>query len=483
MTGKRLFTLIFALILIAVSWWNVRAAQTSLTIRHIQRAGVPLLYMAPQLQNNQKVPGVLIAHGYAGSKQLMLGYAYTFAHAGYAVMLWDFDSHAANTQPLQQDSLSSNLNVAYTALIEEPEVDASRLATLGHSMGSGAVMSAAIDNINNYAATIAVSPTGARLNSNAPRNLQLQAGSWEGRFIDNAQRLLRTAGGENRNFADGKARNLVIIPNAEHITILFRTRSHEAARNWLDATFGVQQQNNYVDNRIIWYFVQLLAWLVAFGAIAPIFKTNLNQKSPKILNWAGLLAAPILASGGLMLFNNIGNINSLGGVLVGGAVSIWHGVAGITWLAIMARLPRLRIQAFIAGIALFASLWIGFGAMAQVVWLQWFLAPVRLQLFPILAITCFPWFLASGVVQQNITFGKRVLWWLGQSIVLIGGFILVLYLLPQLGFIALLLPVFPVLVAIFAFTASVLNEPWSYAIGNSLFFGWALAATFPLASY
>ncbi|MBF2066878.1 MAG: alpha/beta hydrolase [Calothrix sp. C42_A2020_038] len=482
MSSKRILALIIALLLIALSWWNVLAAEASLVIRHIQRAGVPLLYMAPQLQNDQKVPGVLIAHGYAGSKQLMLGYAYTFAHAGYAVMLWDFNSHAANTQPLQPDSLSSNLNVAYTALIEQPEVDTLRLATLGHSMGSGAVMSAAIDNGSNYAATIAVSPTGARPTPNAPRNLQLQAGSWEGRFIENAQRLLRAAGGENRNFADGRARELVIIPNAEHITILFRTGSHEAARNWLDTTFGVQRQSNYVDHRIIWYFIQLLAWLVALGAITPIFNVNLSQKSPKIVNWAGLLAAPFFASGALMLFNNFGNVESLGGILVGGAVSIWFGVAGITWLTIMSRLPRLRIQAFFAGLGLFVLLWIGFGAMAQIVWLQWLLVPVRFKLFPILAITCFPWFLASGVTQQNLTFKKRVLWWLGQSIVLVCGFILVLYLLPQLGFIGLLLPIFPVLAAIFSFTASVLNEPWSYAICNALFFAWALAATFPLAS-
>jgi hypothetical protein len=79
-------------------------------------------------------------------------------------------------------------------------------------------------------------------------------------------------------------------------------------------------------------------------------------------------------------------------------------------------------------------------------------------------------------------FGKRLLWWVGQSTTLIGGFILVLYLLPNLGFIYLLLPFFPVLVAIFSFTSSLLNEYWSYGIGNALFFGWMLAATFPLAS-
>jgi len=45
------------------------------------------------------------------------------------------------------------------------------------------------------------------------------------------------AGGENENLAEEQGRSLVIIPNAEHITILFRDASHQAARRWLDATF------------------------------------------------------------------------------------------------------------------------------------------------------------------------------------------------------------------------------------------------------
>ncbi len=479
MNGKRLLVLVATLLLIVFSWWGVMTARANLTVRQMEREGVPLLYVAPIAK---KVPGVLIAHGYAGSKQLMLGYAYTLAHAGYAAMLWDFDSHAANSKLLEKNSLDSNLEVAYAALVEQSEVDTSRLAVLGHSMGSGAVMSAAINNVNRYAATVAVSPTGALVTPNAPRNLQLQAGSWEGRFVANAERLLQAAGGENKNLADGRGRKLVIIPNAEHITILFRPHSHQAAKNWLDATFGVQRQSNYVDSRMIWYFLHLLAWLVVLGTIAPLLAVSAPvRKTEQLKSWFGLLVAPFVASGGLMLLNRIIDIDSLGGVLVGGAVSIWFGIAGLTWLITMLEMPRPTIRAAAQGIALFALLWIGFGTMAQVVWLQWFLIPARLQLFPILALTCFPWFLASGVAQQNLTVGKRALWWLGQSGVLIGGFILVLYLLPKLGFLFLLLPVFPVLMAVFSFAASKL-EPWSYAIGSALFFGWVLAATFPTSS-
>jgi hypothetical protein len=72
--------------------------------------------------------------------------------------------------------------------------------------------------------------------------------------------------------------------------------------------------------------------------------------------------------------------------------------------------------------------------------------------------------------------------WLGQSVVLVGGFILVLQLLPQLGFIFLILPLFPPLMAIFSLTAALLNRVWSYALGSALFFGWMIAAAFPLAA-
>jgi dienelactone hydrolase len=233
----------------------------------LERGGVPLLCVAPK--NAKKVPGVLIAHGYAGSKQLMLGYAHVLAHGGYAVMLWDFAGHAANKAALEEFSLQQDLDTAYAALIEQPEVDRTRLALLGHSMGSGAVMSAGIRDVNRFAATVAISPTGAQVTQNAPQNLQLQVGSWEGGFVKNAQRLLATAGGENKNLAQGKGRSLVIIPNAEHITILFRNASHQAALKWLNATFGMSSTSNYVDRRMIWYGLHLVGWLICWVRLSP----------------------------------------------------------------------------------------------------------------------------------------------------------------------------------------------------------------------
>ncbi len=483
MTRPRYFLLLMALLLIVLSWWGVAAARTGLVMRSLNREGVPLLYVAPQ--NTQKVPGVLVAHGFAGSKQLMLGYAHVLAHGGYAVMLWDFAGNGANPAALERFSLQQNLDVAYSALIEQPEVDRTRLALLGHSMGSGAVMSAGIRDVGRFAATVAVSPTGALVTPSAPHNLQLQAGSWEGGFVRNAQRLLAEAGGESENLAEGRGRSLIIIPNAEHITILFRNASHQAALKWLNATFGLSPTNSYVDFRMVWYGLHLLAWLMLLGAVAPLLATPATERPVKVhpfRRWGGLLLAPVLAGGILTLVSRVVEIENLGGLQVGGAVGIWFFVAGLVWLSILFHLPRPTVQAVAIGVALFVLFWIAFGAMAQVVWLQWWLIPVRLRLLPLLSLACIPWFLASGIAQQGVGVATRVAWWLGQSVALVGGFILVLYLLPQLGFIFLILPLFPPLMAIFSLTAALLNEVWSYALGSALFFGWMVAAAFPLGA-
>ena len=45
----------------------------------------------------------------------------------------------------------------------------------------------------------------------------------------------------------------------------------------------------------------------------------------------------------------------------------------------LARLPRPTLRAVGLGVLLFVILWIAFGAMAQVVWLQWWLIPIRLK--------------------------------------------------------------------------------------------------------
>ena len=340
MNRNRLVLLAAAVILIVASWWQVLAARGGFTVRHITRDGVPMVYLAPAVA--QRAPGLLVAHGFAGSKQLMLAYGYTLAHAGYAVLLWDFGGHGANGNALAGDSLQDDLDRAYAVLIEQPEVDPARLALLGHSMGSGAVMAAGIRNPNRYTATIAISPTGADVSPAAPRNLLLQAGGWEGNFAANARRLLAAAGGAGDDFANGRARRLIVVPNAEHISILFRSASSRAVLDWLARAFGEARDTPYVDRRIIWYAVSLLGWLLALAAAAPRLQPAIPERPSgrRWLPWAGLAVAPLIASAALVVANRTLSLADFGGLRVGGAVGLWFLVAGLVWLA--CNLPARR---------------------------------------------------------------------------------------------------------------------------------------------
>lgn len=500
MNRRRFLLLMAAIILIAISWFGIFKARTGLVIRSLSTDDIPMTFVAPQ-NSRTGGPGVLIAHGFAGSKQLMLGYGYTFARAGYATLLWDFSGHGGNPAPLDLTSLQPDLEVAYQTFIAQPEVDKERLAILGHSMGSSAVMTAGIEHPDRFDATIAVSPTKAEVTAERPANLQLQAGSGEGHFVESAKTLLQTAGGENNNLAEGRGRSLIVVPDVEHITILFSDGSHQSALDWLNQTFNQTNKNNYVDRRMGWYALHLLGGLMVIAAIVPNFVTPATpqltfhkswSRRPQdpLLRWGGLLIAPFAATLCLLLISLGIDVENFGGLKVGAALSIWFLVGGLVWLGVQLRKPssshglnKLPSSKTLGlGLLVFILLWFAFGAMAQVVWLQWWLIPARLKLWPLLSLACLPWFLASGMAQQSVGIGKRILWWLGQTTVLIGGLILTISVLPQLGFIVLLLPIFPIIFGIFSFVAAQLKHPWSYAIGSALFFGWTLAAAFPLVA-
>ncbi len=126
--GKRTWgaTAVAAIILIILSWWQVLRLNDGLIVRHLERDGVPMQYMV--LRDAQNVSGVLIAHGFSGSKQLMLGYGYVLAKAGYGVLLWDFGGHGANPNGLNREgeTLQNDVDDAYAVLVSQPEVDAAR---------------------------------------------------------------------------------------------------------------------------------------------------------------------------------------------------------------------------------------------------------------------------------------------------------------------------------------------------------------------
>lgn len=480
----RIAMAVAALLIITLAWWNVLGATRGLISRELTGAGgEPLRFIVAE--GAADAPGVVVAHGFSGSRQLMLGYAHVLARAGYGVVLLDFDGHGAASGKLDREgaSLQRNLNAAYAALRAQPEVDSARIALLGHSMGSGAVMSAAIANPERYAATVAVSPTGAAVSPAAPRNLLLMAGSLEPNFVANAKDLLARAGGVNDDLAGGRGRDMLVIPNVEHITILFSPGSHQAALDWLNRVFALPPAAAARDSRILWYGAHVAAWLLLLTAVAPLFPAALplpGGARRRPWSWLSLPLGALAATGVLFLLGRLGDFSTLGGLLVGGTLAVWFAVFGLVWLRGF-YVPRPSGKDLLWGLGLFAALTLAFGVMADRVWLPWWLILPRLARWPFVALAALPWLLTAGLAQHRAPAWRRAGWWLAQTVVIVAGLGLAVAANPGLFFIVLLMPVIPIILAIVAVAGAAVDRPWSYAIGGALFFGWLLVAVFPLA--
>jgi hypothetical protein len=145
------------------------------------------------------------------------------------------------------------------------------------------------------------------------------------------------------------------------------------------------------------------------------------------------------------------------------------------------RRPRPFTTAHFAP-ALLASavLWLGVGLLGQLVWLPWILIPRRLVLYPLGVLLAFPWFLALGMAQRTAQPWGRVAWWLVHSGLLAGALLLSLRLSSELGFLILILPLFPLILALHAWCTARMRGAWPYALSGALFTSWLLLAVFPM---
>ncbi len=275
-----LFGVGIAFIFLAV--WQIAAAQKGLEVINLHTSNPPATIITPADAAPASRPTILIAHGFAGSAVLMRGFALTLAHAGYTTISWDFEGHGANPNPLvssnESDVLLIDAEAALSSAAQTGLIDTQRVAILGHSMGSGVALSYGKAHPDTFA-TIAISPVNQTVTPDLPLNLLLMAVSLEPQFASNAEKLLAMAGGQNADFSSGAARQLVIVPGVEHISILFSPNAHSTARTWLDSTFGVQPgASNYTDRRIIWFGFGILGFILLSIATVDTLPASSHEK-------------------------------------------------------------------------------------------------------------------------------------------------------------------------------------------------------------
>ena len=107
--------------------------QTPVTVMHLPEAEGPV---------------VVIAHGFAGSRQLMAAWQLSLAHAGFLTVSFDFAGHGRNPVPMSGDVTridgTTRLLMEETGRVTDFAVTlpgaVPRVALLGHSMASDIVV-------------------------------------------------------------------------------------------------------------------------------------------------------------------------------------------------------------------------------------------------------------------------------------------------------------------------------------------------------
>lgn len=487
--------------LVLVAIWQIAGAGQGLQITEV-RSTPPMTIIVPAGAAPGTRPLVLIAHGYAGSALIMRGFAFSLAHAGYATISWDFNGHGANPRSPQAEPLLANAQAALAEARARGLLAGGRFVILGHSMGTGVALQFG-QVYPDTAATIAVSPVGQTVTTALPRNLLLMAGSLEAPFVRNAERRLAEAGGSGGDPRLGTARKMTVIPNVEHISILFAPAAHAEAVAWLDAAFGPQPgAAPYTDLRMLWYGLGMLGVLLLAAALAPLVwrgeraapssgpgsgvegQPGSGQKG-RPLWWrvaavaAGGLAATLLlqaaSASGLALRTSFG-------LQIGGYLMVWFAVAGVCGLLLLWRKLTLPSRRALAGGGLaFAALWLGLGLLGQSVWFPWLLIWERLRFWPVAFLLLLPWSLLVAQVSSGAGLLAQVGRWVVHSLVLLASLYLAMQLSPDLGFLSLILPAFPIILALHAVAAAPQLGAWPFALSGAAFYGWVLLAIFPLA--
>lgn len=190
----------------------------------VRVAGVPVEVVRPSGAGD-RLPVVVVVHGYAGSGRLMRPFADTLARQGYVVALPDLAGHAGNVRPLTDDEPDRELAAVVGYVRGLPDVDPAKVALLGHSMGAAAVVRAGAAD-QRVAATVAISlgdSTAAALRP-GPRHLLLLVGALEPKGMHDASRQALT----------GEGGRMVAVPFVEHVGVLYADRTHREATHWLE---------------------------------------------------------------------------------------------------------------------------------------------------------------------------------------------------------------------------------------------------------
>ncbi|MEO1207825.1 MAG: alpha/beta fold hydrolase [Pseudomonadota bacterium] len=480
---------------IALAVWQLESVRAGLTITHTLVGTTPVTIT--HREGTAPAPVIVIAHGFAGSRQMMAAYALTLARAGYVAVSFDFKGHGRNAVPMSGDleriEGTTQLLVSETAEIIDaalalPVADG-RVAVLGHSMASDIIIRQAIADPR-VKATVAISAFSKATTSDAPANLLLIAGEWEGGLRDEALRALRlvstdavegrTVGTPSVSDGDAGGRRFVSAPSVEHVGILYSATALREARAWLDQVFGrtsdgpVAATGGWV--ALLMGGLVFLAWPLT--RLLPRSGEPVAEIPARVFFAAALIPA-IVTPLVLSLFDT-----RILPVLVADYLAMHLLVYGALSIAILrwGGIPIGRV-AWVSGIALAVfGIFVFGGALDRYV-ASFMPTDARLPIIAAIAVGAVPYMLADALLSQaGAAPWYRGLMARGAFLASLIGAVMLDF--ERLFFLLIIIPVIVLFFVIFGLMGGWVGRwtrsPFAVGLGLGLVLAWALGVSFPL---
>ncbi len=528
-----------ALLAIVTALWQLEAATRGLDVQKLTLGSTPVtvfrpaaLTVVPAAPAGGPAPVVLIAHGFAGSQQLMQPFATTLARNGFVAITFDFPGHGRNSAPMfggladQSRSQRTLLQAMeemgrYAARLAAANGGGGRYAVVGHSMASDIVVRHAQSQAQGAVqAAVGVSLFAPSIKAetppDSPRNLLVIAGALEpGVMAREALRVVGRVGGPGAvadtlygRFEDGTARRATLAPGVEHIGVLYSGHTLTETLNWLNAAFGRPPANQpFVDVRgpaLGWLLLGVVAlawplsrWLPHVGSIAlstPRVGAVALPTGPRRRwrGWRGQAALTLLPAvlTPLLLWKLPTHVLPL---LLGDYLVLHFALYGALtaaglWLA-GHRPPRwtpgrgLALAVAMVLVSAYAVLAVGLPVDRYIFNVQ--PEAVRLPLLLAMCAGTLPWFLADEWLTRDGHAARGA--YLASKAAFLLSLVAAIALNPQrLFFLAIIVPAVLVLFVVYGlfsrWAAKSTGYPGVAAVANALAFGCFIAVTFPLVA-
>ncbi|MCC1491034.1 alpha/beta hydrolase [Cognatishimia sp. F0-27] len=471
--------------LLAIGWgvWVLESARAGLVDTVTTVDGTPVTRLHDGTGTG---PVVVVAHGFAGSRQMMRGYTEVLAQAGYDTWAFDFLGHGRHEIPMSGDV--SALDGTTRLLVEQTRavIDAAArdgpVAVLGHSMASDVLVRAAMEDPR-IGPMVLLSGFSLAIDDRHPQDLLAIAGAWEpglSTFALNAARMVDPEAQYGETVTTNAVRRQAMIaPYTEHVAILHSRAGRAATLDWLNTAYG---RTTTVPVRPTgWALLALLAGLTALSLpLARLMAPARPVRATDAMGWrrrAILLAVPMVATPLLAAPFDLHVLP----VLVADYLALHLAIYGLLQGGLLWRFgQRADWPHPLASLALLVWALATFGLALDRYGANFWPVGDRVWIILALALGALPFMLSDSIAAAHARLGWRIVLRMAFLISLVAAILLD----PEgLFFLAMIAPV----IVLFWLTFGLMGRwvsaragPATAGLALGLVLAWALGVSFPL---